>query len=246
MGISKSLPKYVELQSGKTKYFKTLVRRIRCVVAIIQYYRNPHKTSALFEISQYGLPERSWQLSVEKFKSHEAIEALIEERYLPNTPDMKKLIQHPIGSLGHAYASHMEKYNLSTNFYAPLEVKDDLSYLKMRGRQTHDIWHVVLDYDTSVEGEIAINAFMLAQYNYPLAALVIAGAIFRTLMKDPQDIPLLVEALLEGWTQGRRAKSFMSVKWEERWEESLQKIQGELGVYRKGGWTPKKPYQLSI
>jgi ubiquinone biosynthesis protein Coq4 len=37
---------------------------------------------------------------------------------------------------------------------------DDTSYLLLRLRQTHDLWHVVTGFSTNVPGELGLKAFV--------------------------------------------------------------------------------------
>jgi len=56
------------------------------------------------------------------------------------------------------------------DYYRKIDVQNDIDYVMMRIRQTHDIWHVVTGFDTHPLGEIAIKAVELSQTHRPMAA----------------------------------------------------------------------------
>ncbi|MBE9029139.1 hypothetical protein IQ266_05100, partial [filamentous cyanobacterium LEGE 11480] len=78
--------------------------------------------------------------------------------------DLAQLRHMPAGTLGYAYAQHMERAGIQ-----PLRISPDLQAAAQRspfGRRytaTHDILHVLLGFDTSYAGEMGIYAFTVAQ-----------------------------------------------------------------------------------
>ena len=85
--------------------------------------------------------------------------------YYP-TLDSEELGQLPEGTLGYEYARHMKKHNPH-----PLEISLDLieaaktNPFAWRYIATHDIFHVLLGFDTSYAGEIGVLGFSIGQ-NY--------------------------------------------------------------------------------
>jgi ubiquinone biosynthesis protein COQ4 len=51
---------------------------------------------------------------------------------------------------------------LLCRLYRKIEVKDDLSCIMLRLRQSHDIWHTVTGMSTDATGEIGLQAFSLS------------------------------------------------------------------------------------
>jgi ubiquinone biosynthesis protein Coq4 len=43
--------------------------------------------------------------------------------------------------------------------YNAFQSPDDVSYIKLRKMQTHNIWHVVTGYNTNTLGELALQGF---------------------------------------------------------------------------------------
>ena len=78
--------------------------------------------------------------------------------------ELSQLIQLPKGTFGYEYALHMQ-----TNKLRPLNISAELAEIgqnnlfALRYAVTHDIFHVLLDFDTSYAGEIGVLAFALEQ-----------------------------------------------------------------------------------
>jgi ubiquinone biosynthesis protein Coq4 len=46
----------------------------------------------------------------------------------------------------------------------------------------------------------------------------------------PELLPVVMDAITEGWALGRRARSLMAVHWEEYWESPLAELREEYGL----------------
>lgn len=100
----------------------------------------------------------------------------------------------------------------------------------LRLRQTHDLWHIVADFNTKPNGELGLQAFMLAQLHYPLSVLLIAGGMLKVLFKSPEDLGDLLDQMALGYRKGVSAKPFLAQKWEEHWEKSVLDWRKELNI----------------
>ena len=60
-----------------------------------------------------------------------------------------------------------------------------LKYKVLRGYQTHDLHHVLTGYPATPYGELALQAFGLAQMNFPYAAMWIAVVTTHMTFVDP-------------------------------------------------------------
>jgi ubiquinone biosynthesis protein COQ4 len=166
---------------------------------------------AIFDISAALAQHEVYVGAITYIKSYLEIAQLVEERYIARTPNLEALLKLPEDSLGFAYASHMKAANLDPEFYRKVELIDDMSYLALRMRQTHDIWHTVTGFDTD-SGEIGLQAFALAQNRSPLAVMLIA-AITLKMIKMNSDLNPLVRLIQQGYDLGYQAKPFLAQKW---------------------------------
>jgi Coenzyme Q (ubiquinone) biosynthesis protein Coq4 len=103
-----------------------------------------------------------------------------------------ELYMLPAGSLGNDLYHFLEKRNL------PL--------LKHYAR--HDLKHVLLNYDTTDEGEVCLQSFMLGngRISFPVLATVVYGFI---------TMPEHWKKMKEAFREGKRCTSFHNWKWNE-------------------------------
>ncbi|MEA5514247.1 Coq4 family protein, partial [Nodularia sp. UHCC 0506] len=103
------------------------------------------------------------QRAVNELKKIPEVNILFKERWLPAPFDLDELSQLPKGTLGHVYAHKIKSKGFDPYFYKTVPVVDDISYLKMLWRTTHDFYHLVGGFDTDEIGEIGLQVFFLAQ-----------------------------------------------------------------------------------
>ncbi|MEH2039955.1 Coq4 family protein [Nostoc sp.] len=79
---------------------------------------------------------------------------------------MNQLSQYPQGTFGREYATYMQANQLKPlNISPELEDVAKRNLFALRYLVTHDIFHVLLDFDTTYAGEIGVLAFAATQ-NY--------------------------------------------------------------------------------
>jgi ubiquinone biosynthesis protein Coq4 len=205
------------------------------VLLLLRFSRliiNPKDISPIFKARTFR-NHMSNQLALASLRANPAAAALIETRYLNPTPiDPESLLSYPPGTLGHEFGAYMTRHQLDVVFYPPLEDKedDDISYVRMRARQTHDIHHLVLGFPPEGAGEMAISGFYLAQNRIPLSSLLIGIGFLYTTLREPERLGDLMECVIQGWSMGKQAECFLGVKWEEHWETPLSELRAMLRV----------------
>lgn len=203
---------------------------------------NPKDISPIFKARTFR-NHKSMQLALESLRSVPSVAALMKERYLNPKPvdPVELMATYAPGTLGHEFGAYMTRHKLDVVFYPPLEDKedDDIAYMRMRARQTHDIHHLVLGFPPEGAGEMAISAFYVAQNRIPLNALLIGFGFLYTTLREPERLGDLMECLIRGWTLGKQAECFLGVKWEEHWATPLAELRSMLGV-------PSQPEPLPL
>ena len=58
----------------------------------------------------------------------------------------------------------------------------------------------------------------------PYPALVSALRSLQAALYKPEFLPMLLDAITEGWDRGQRAKSLISIRWEDYWERPLPEL----------------------
>lgn len=211
---------------------------LKTLKGFASFIKDPDNTDTIFDISEGLRKTEANQLAVEYIRSQPGVAEVLAERYLPPTPDLDRLITYPQDSLGYVYAAKMKQENFDPEFYRKVELKDDLSYIILRTRQTHDIWHAITNFDTDVIGELGLQAFTLAQTHFPLTIILVAGGLLKTLMKSPTDLDRLLDQIAIGYRMGAKAKPFIAQKWEEHWDKPIEQWRAELGIETTSVYVP--------
>lgn len=171
----------------------------------------------------------AFQVAVEAMKVKPEVAEIIAQRYMAPPHDLEALLQYPKDSLGYTYANSLKQSGFQT-LAAEVEIDSDTSYVENRWQQTHDIWHIITGFDTSEIGEIGLQAFYLAQFQLPLASMLIANALISITLFQPEVLSPLLGAIAKGWEMGQKAKPLIAQKWEEAWEKPVAVWRLELNV----------------
>lgn len=202
---------------------------LKAVRGFMVFANNPNQTEAVFDMAD-GLRQTDlYQQFIEYAHSQLAVAQIIQERYFAPTINLEQLLNYPQNSLGYHYAAAMKQAGLQPDFYRKLTVEDDYSYIAMRLRQTHDIWHIITGFGTDLAGELGLQAFTLAQMHSPLAVAIMAASVMYAL-KSSSPLSPLVESMQRGWQMGENAHPFFAQKWEEDWEKPLSQWKADLKV----------------
>lgn len=87
----------------------------------------------------------------------------------------------------------------------------------------HDFLHVLTCYDPSARGELALQAFSLAQFPFPFPYFGIWMSVVTTRMTfhEPRSITTTMDAMSDGWQYGRSTGNLMVQAWEEMLADPL-------------------------
>ena len=160
-----------------------------------------------------------------------ALEQLWQQRYCPEHYDVDELLSLSPETLGGMYARHMKSRGLRPDFFDAVTPRHNLHYLRLRMRQTHDIWHTLTGFDTNPVGEVGLQAFYFAQFTNGQSALIIAGAILKSILRRRYgELEQFVEAFCDGYRNGRRARPLLGVKWEDLWQEPVEDLRRRYNI----------------
>lgn len=202
---------------------------LKAVQGFLTFANNPTQTDAVFDIAD-GLRHTDLYHHFTAYAhAQPAIAQMLQERYFAPSIHWDTLLSYPTDSLGYLYARAIKQENLDPEFYRSLKVEDDYSYIALRLRQTHDLWHLVTGFGTDLAGEMGLQAFTLAQIHSPLAVTLMAAVTLFTL-KTNGPLEAIVDSMQRGWNLGKQAKPFLGQKWEEGWEKPLSQWRQELGI----------------
>ena len=215
---------------------------IRMYFALLKIATNPNSTASAISMADRLRDLGLLDAEERKLMSDAASAEVIKQRKMMGRIDLLKLNTLPEASLGRIYSSHMLSLGLDPEFYKNIPIVDNVTLGMMRLRQTHDLWHVMTGFDTSVPGELGLQAFMMAQTASPLAPLLIGGRLLTTVIKDPKEVPLILDSVARGWLLGKNSKPIFAIDWEKHWETPLLDLQIEY----LAGFNPKLSSHLSL
>ncbi|NJR55396.1 MAG: hypothetical protein HC768_13000 [Acaryochloris sp. CRU_2_0] len=145
--------------------------------------------------------------------------------------DLEQLRQLPKGTLGYEYAQHMQGHGIQ-----PLVVSEDLreeakrNPFALRYTVTHDIFHILLGFDTSYAGEAGVFGFTVGQnytktlnLTYPLIKLIF-------LLIKPWQAKAILASARRGKELGEQAACLLAYPFEEYWTRPIADIRAELGL----------------
>ena len=158
--------------------------------------------------------------------------------------DFDALRKLPDGTLGNTYhrwiADNGLTAQIATNyrdFHQMLKASgaldgmpDEMQFAVLRGFQVHDILHVLTGYDSSGQGEIALQAFSLAQLQFPYFGMWMATVTAQMTFSNPSSIVPLMDAIADGWTFGKTSPHLMAQPWEEMFDQPLADVRNRYGL----------------
>ncbi|KAJ6544993.1 ubiquinone biosynthesis protein COQ4, mitochondrial [Mycena vulgaris] len=157
------------------------------------------------------------------------------------TVDMARLAQCPEGTLGRAYVTWLERCGVTPDTREPVHYIDDpeLAYVMQRYRECHDFYHCIVNLPVSVDSEIAVKYFEFANLGLPLAAL---SALFGPLRLNSRQLQRLFSEYVP-WALrcGGSARSLITVYWEQRWDQNVEDVKKELGIWDAPAAKWRKP-----
>ncbi|WP_019506062.1 Coq4 family protein [Pleurocapsa sp. PCC 7319] len=152
------------------------------------------------------------------------------KKYYPAI-NLEELSQLPLGTFGHEYALHMQKNKLK-----PLKISSEFSEIAdsnvfaLRYAVTHDIFHVLLGFDTSYAGEIGVLAFATEQ-NYSRSLKL--GLLFAILLYPvlaPNQLKVIFANLRKGKQMARKANFLLNYRFEDYWAKPITVLRYELNL----------------
>lgn len=145
--------------------------------------------------------------------------------------DLTALRALPEGTFGRIYAQHMDEYHLT-----PLEISSEViaklpdQSLGLRYTLLHDVFHVLLGYDTSLVGEMGVWAFVDAQHYSPSykTAAWLAYCLYPLVI--PHRYQQLRAIEQQSRRLGQQAACVIAHPLEDYWSEPLSTVRSRLGL----------------
>lgn len=181
------------------------------------------------QLSQAVNEPRSLQLMVDFLSQTPTGKQAFQERPRLGEVDLVTLSHLTTDSFGYAYAQHM-----LTNGLKPIladEAENEGQFLNAHITETHDIWHVITGSDTSILGEIQLEAFYVAQlYASRFWLALLAKNLLKATVYDIEVSTAYMDAIAKGWTMAKQAKPLFGMAWNQHWQTPLSVLRCSLNV----------------
>ena len=215
---------------------KKRIRPIAALKAVRALLRDPEDTRQVFLITE-ALNGNAGMRSFERFRKSEAGKRILAEKrvLLTYLCDRERLASLPEGTLGRAYSKFMEHEGLTADGLVEASLSEnrdpmppDVRLFAERGRDWHDLHHVLAGYGRDGLGEVCVLTQLSAQsWNPGLLLIVIAG-----LFKIKQEVPgqPIARAVWEAWRNGRKAAWLGGLDWEGLLDQPLDRVRPMLNI----------------
>jgi ubiquinone biosynthesis protein COQ4 len=211
-----------------------LQRAFRASVALLRLMRNPSALDEVFALADALATPTALRGLVAAFEEQPVAKEALSQRLSISLPALPLLAQLPPGSLGYELAAVMNERKLDPSSIPRRHADTPERWVVAHIYQTHDIWHIVTGFDTDVEGEVGLVAFYLAQMPNPTHRALLAGAVVRLCLLEPEKTAVRLQAIAVGWTAGRRACSLLGIDWNSLWGAPLSEIRESLRLPADG------------
>lgn len=206
----------------------------RALLSLVRLIRDPNRLGEVFSLADHLLdastPERRAELIDHIRRASPQAARAFAERPRVGKFDLKELAALPKGSLGQVFAAHMEKNGLDPSALPSIPSRTDVEFFRAHLYETHDIWHAVTGFGTTVAEELGLQAFYLAQIPGGLPAAILGGGMFNMLIFNMDERDVRMNAIVRGWMLGKRAQAFFGVHWGELWSVPVVEVRRRLGV----------------
>lgn len=98
-----------------------------------------------------------------------------------------------------------------------------------RYRECHDFYHCVVNLPVDVTSELAVKFFEFANLGLPMAGFAAAFGHLR--ISQAKRARLFKEYVPWAIKCGSSAQSLITVYWEKRWEQNVEEMKRELGLW---------------
>lgn len=111
-----------------------------------------------------------------------------------------------------------------------IDAAHPIAWYARRGRDVHDIWHVLTGYGTDALGEACVVAFTYSQTDNRGLGFLAAAAAFE--LQRSMRGTAYAKAVIQGWRNGRAAQWLMPLDYEALLAEPLEAARGRLAIRR--------------
>ena len=203
-----------------------LVEKMRFVYTYVALVRNPERLDLVFALAD-RVTETEELLPL--FYRPEVV-AFLERPEESLSIDLEVLGKLPAGTLGRELADWFRRNDFMPGALDRQQQGSDRARVKRHLESTHDIWHMVVGFDTDVAGEVGLQAFYLAQLDSPVPLVLLSTAFLNSLINQNEDAARRMDAVTRGWIMGKASEPLFGVDWSTLWDVPLHEVRQRLGI----------------
>lgn len=210
---------------------RKLIGSVRLVHTVNRLIEDPTRLDVVFELGRRTLTGATLPPEL----ARPEVQAYVRKPQSPLAVDLPALQKLPAGTLGRTFADWLtakgyEPGELLEQDRAHGNTETEVERYRQHLAGTHDLWHVLTDFDTDVPGEVGLQAFYLAQLRTPLALVLIAAMLLRGLRYADTAIAPCMDAITRGWRMGKAAQPLFGVDWSTLWSTPLSEVRARFAL----------------
>jgi ubiquinone biosynthesis protein COQ4 len=209
---------------------KNPIRLARALSSAVRLVRDPSRLDEVFQMADSLVDPKVLQAMAAAVAEDPAGALALDERPRIGRLDLDAFRGLPAGTLGRAFAEHMDTAGLDPAALPRLPADDPLTFLRAHLYETHDVWHVVTGFETDVAGELGLQAFYVAQVPGKLAPALVAGGLLNAVLYQWDQRDARMRAIVRGWLLGKRAKPLFGARWAEMWSVPLTEVRARFAI----------------
>jgi len=194
---------------------------------------NPHRADAIASLGETTGYVALKRLRNKLISDKDGLEILKNRPLITNeTLISYKLHELPKDTFGGAYYDFLKSHGYHPDERNDVHYIDDeeLAYIMLRYRQTHDFAHVLCGLPTTVLGELGLKWFESVQTGLPMC---IISSLFGPLnIKDNKSDLIKLNKKLIPWAlkNGYNAKPFITIQFEKELKTPLNELREKLNI----------------
>lgn len=193
--------------------------------------RNPLRSDMVAALGETLIPETALRRMQLQMLNDETGCKILKDKPFINSDnlDVSKLIGYPKNTLGYAYATFMNGYDITSDTRDPVRYIDntELAFIMNRYRQIHDFVHVLLGFPITVPGEIVVKWFEMTHFGLPMTAVAaLFGPLAVTLEEQKEIRKYIPWAIYTGGI----SKPFINVYFEKELKSDLETLRKKLNI----------------
>jgi len=202
---------------------KTAIKLVRKLI------KKPHNTIFLFQLLHAtNAPSLKWAYKKLLETEHGGKIAYNSEEVYEYFPTLRDRPEGSVGKHCHEMFPNQElliKISKRKSNDTWIEAKHPYNWMARRYRDTHDTWHILTGYDTTILGEMCLAMFSFAQTK-SLGWLLISFIGFAHRGMKLSDIGLIRKAYL----RGKDAKFLLAENYDALFDEGITAARTRLGL----------------